>query len=301
MRLEILHQRRAGLVNLMCHLVEVLGEGFARAAVAVPVRVVQLHKPRPTLHEAARQEAVVCIAWFARLDAVQIERRFGFAGEIHQLRRAGLHAVRHLVGGDARVDLRVTGGHQPLQVESVDDVDRGALASGGDAGRVGQVQDRVARAAQRHALICGRQKTARPVGRPAARAARTGMQHHEPRQALRLAADAVRHPGAHARPPEDPGAGVHEQLGRRVVEQVGLAGAEHRHLVGDAGDVWDVGAEPHARLAVLTELFHRAKQFFLILERAVHEGKPLALDERLGDVATVAPGQFRLPVEQLQL
>ena len=50
-----------------------------------------------------------------------------------------------------------------------------------------------------------------------------------------------------------------------MVEQVGLAGAEHRHLVGDAGDVWDVGAEPHARLAVLTELFHRAEQLFLII------------------------------------
>ena len=82
-RLEILHQRRAGLVDLVCHLVEVLGQRLARAAVAVPVRVVQLDKSRATLHEAPRQEAVVSVAWFARLDAVQVKRRLGLAGEIH--------------------------------------------------------------------------------------------------------------------------------------------------------------------------------------------------------------------------
>ena len=82
-RLEILHQRRTGLVDFVCHLVEVLGEGLTRAAVAVPVRMVQLHKPRAALHEAPRQEAVVGVAWFALLNAVQVKRRLGLAGDIH--------------------------------------------------------------------------------------------------------------------------------------------------------------------------------------------------------------------------
>ena len=127
------------------------------------------------------------------------------------------------------------------------------------------------------------------------------MQHDESRQALRLAADSVRHPRAHARPAENAGTGVHEKLGRSVVEQVGFARAKHRDLVGDSGNVRDVLAEPHAALAVLAEFFHRAKQLVVLLERAVHEGEALTLHELVGNVAPMPLGQFRLPVVQLQL
>ena len=75
MRLEILHQRRAGLIDIMCHFVEILGQSLSRAAVAVPVRVVQLHEPRAALNQAPRQEAVIGKTRFTRLDTVQVEGR----------------------------------------------------------------------------------------------------------------------------------------------------------------------------------------------------------------------------------
>src|SRR5205807_4095101 len=106
------------------------------------------------------------------------------------------------VGGDACVDLRVPGLNRTLEVQVADGVNRLALTRAADAGGVAQVEDRIAAAAQRHALIARRQETAAPVHRAAARAARPALQHDEPRQILRLAPDAVSDPRAHARPSE---------------------------------------------------------------------------------------------------
>ena len=71
-----------------------------------------------------------------------------------------------------------------------------------DAGRVGEVQDRVAAAAERHALVDGRQEAAAPVRVAAAGALAAGAEDDEAGQVLRLAAQAVGHPRAHARPAE---------------------------------------------------------------------------------------------------
>ena len=56
-----------------------------------------------------------------------------------------------------------------------------ALLLGRDARRRLQIEDRLRAAQERHALVEGGQKAARPDGRPAARAARARLQHDERR------------------------------------------------------------------------------------------------------------------------
>src|SRR5205814_851778 len=233
---------------------------LAGAAVTVSVGVVKLHKTHAALHQPPRQQTIPRKRWFARFDTVQIERDFGLAGEINQFRRAGLHAIRHFVRGNARVDLRIAGLNRAIEVQVADGVNRLPLARGADAGWVAQVQDRIAAAAQRHPLKARRQETAAPVHRAAARSARAALQYDEARQILRLAPDAVSDPRAHARPAELAGTGVHEQLRRRVIEQAGRCRMHERDVVHDARGVREQFADPRAAPAVLPELAPRAEQ-----------------------------------------
>jgi hypothetical protein len=134
--------------------------------------------------------------------AVQVERLLVLAGQVDELRGAGLHAVGHLVGGDAGGDLRVAGVGQSDGVEVLEDVEGLPLPFGRDALRVAEVEDGLAGGAEGDPLVGGGEEAAGPESGTAARAARPGLQHHEAGQVLRLAADAVGDPGAHARPAE---------------------------------------------------------------------------------------------------
>ena len=142
--------------------------------------------------------------------------------------------------------------------------------------RAGEIQDRLALAAQRHALIGRRQKSARPIHRAAARTARAGLQHDEAGQILRFAADAVGHPRTHARPAELRRAGVHEQFRGRVIENIRRAGMNDRDVVHDARGVRKQFRNPRAALAVLSEFSLRAEQLRRILGKRIHEGEPFA-------------------------
>ena len=70
------------------------------------------------------------------------------AGQVHRLGGAGLHAVRHFEGIDARGDLGVAYGGEALAVERVDSIQRLALERVVDARGVRQVQHGVAAGAQ---------------------------------------------------------------------------------------------------------------------------------------------------------
>src|SRR5437870_1551177 len=91
------------------------------------------------------------------------------------------------------------------------------LAVSGNAGRAAEVEDRIAGSAEGDALEGGGEEAAAPVGGAAARPARTALQDDEAGQILRLAAEAVGHPGPHARPAELRRAGVEKNLRRGVV------------------------------------------------------------------------------------
>ena len=122
--LQVVDQRGAGLVDVAALRRQMLLQVLGRAAVVVPVGVVELHEPHAALDQPAGEQAVAGEAGLlAVLDAVQVERRLALAAGVHQLRGAGLHPVRHLVGVDPRGDFRVAGLDEPLQVQLADGVD----------------------------------------------------------------------------------------------------------------------------------------------------------------------------------
>ena len=77
-----------------------------------------------------------------------------------------------------------------------------------------------------------------------------GAQHHEAGQILRLAAQAVKHPGAERRAAELNAAGEQQQLPRVMVERVGVHRAHQRDVVGDRSQVRHQLGKLHAALAV---------------------------------------------------
>ena len=122
--------------------------------------------PRSASRRASRQlfaNAAFAVAGFG---SVQLQRLFGFLGKVHQFRGAGLHAEGHLVGVDPRRDLRVAHNPQPLPIEFADQIQRLALRPSVVAGRIGDVQDRIALAAKRHALMRPGQEPALHIAAP---------------------------------------------------------------------------------------------------------------------------------------
>ena len=134
----------------------------------VPRFVEQFHEAHAAFDQPARQDAVVGERWTSRLGPVHVEHVLWLLGNVHQLRRARLHAVGHLEGTDAGLDLGIADFLQAHAVQASERIQRVALESAVDAGRIGQIQDRVAAGAELHSLVHGRQEAAAPVGVAAA-------------------------------------------------------------------------------------------------------------------------------------
>src|SRR5437867_190495 len=64
--LQIANQRSSGLVDLLADLIERLAD----IGVMVPVGMIKLHEPYTALDEARREQAVIGVRRFPRLDAV---------------------------------------------------------------------------------------------------------------------------------------------------------------------------------------------------------------------------------------
>src|SRR6266511_1024905 len=111
-------------------------------------------------------------------------------------------------------------------VEAFDRVEGVALKLLVNAAGVGEIQDRIADAAEQNALINRREKTGAPIGGPAAGTFGAGAEHDEGGQVLRLAAEAVAGPGAEAGPAKLLRARVHLHLSRRMVEGVRVHGLD---------------------------------------------------------------------------
>ena len=72
--------------------------------------------------------------------------------EIHELGRAGLHAVGHFVGVEAGEDFGITGFFEAGAVEGTDGVVEAALAFAGDAFWATKVEDGIAFSSEGNAL-----------------------------------------------------------------------------------------------------------------------------------------------------
>ena len=229
-------------------------------AVLVPGLVEELHEADAALDEAAGEQAVVGERRLAGLGAVH--RRASPSARCEMSISSGaLDCMRKAISNEL-IRVAISGSPTASRrhlVERAERVERVALQLGVDAGRVGEVEDRVALAAERDALVDGGQEAAAPVGGAAARSPSAGAEDDEAGQVLRLAAQAVGRPGAQARPAELLRAGVHEDLRRRVVERVGDHRLDDRDVVDDLGEVRQQLGELGAALAVPGELELRAR------------------------------------------
>ena len=73
--------------------------------------------------------------------------------EVGQLRHRGLHPVRHLVLRDARCDLRIAELVQLHLIQARHIVDEPPARLRAEAGRIGQVEHRIAERTELHALV----------------------------------------------------------------------------------------------------------------------------------------------------
>src|SRR5437763_4839208 len=85
---QVLDQRGAGLVRVAAILLEVSDQ----IAVLVPGFVEKLNKAHATFNEPPREQTIIRKGRLARLSAVHFKDVLWFFANIHQFRRAGLHA-----------------------------------------------------------------------------------------------------------------------------------------------------------------------------------------------------------------
>ena len=171
-----------------------------------------------------------------------------------------------------------------------------------DAGRVGQVQHRVARAAELHARVRRRQKRRVPqpaIQRLVARFA-AGDHHDEGGQIGVVGPQAVAEPRAQARPPRLLAAGLQHGDAGVVVDRLGVQRFEKAEPIDDLRRVRQEVADPRAAAAVLLEFEQRRRQRLGLLLRR-HRRQPLSHADRLRQLLALPLGQHRLVVEQIHL
>ena len=207
--LEVLDQAVAGLIDVAA----LVGQAAGDVGVRVPVVVIDLHEPHAALDQPAGQQGRVGerAGLFDRV-AIELERRFGLVGEIGQLRHARLHAKRQFVLLDARVRFRIADLLVVQLVERLQAVERLAADVARHAGRVVDVENRIAGRAERNAGMLARQIARLPQpGRDRLHLLGVrglGDEHDERRQVVVQRAQAIRGPRAEARPAGDLIAGL---------------------------------------------------------------------------------------------
>ena len=266
----------------------------------VPVLVIQLNEPHAALGQAPGQQAVRGEGAVAGLAAVQIQDVLGLLAGVHQIGNAGLHLEGHLVLRDPRGDFRIVHDGVVLGIDRVGRLHHVLLLVAGDAGRVAQVQHRVAAAAQGDALEPAGQKPRRPLPRRdglVLPAAAQGGEHHETGQILGFAAQAVHDPGAHRGPPGDLRTGVDEHVRRIVIDGFRGHGPHEADFVGGRADLLEQFADLRPGVELLElQLRAVADEFGALQLRQL-----LALGHALRHRLAVHLGQHGLVVEGLQV
>ena len=200
--------------------------------VVVPVAVVELDEAHAALGQPPRQQAVRARTSRRTPRAVQSRARCcGSLRDVDQPGHARLHAERHLVLRDAGARSR---GRPPvaaaLRVSASTASITSRCCARRHAGGVAQVEHGVALAAELHALEPARQEAAVPLPRrDRLRLRRRGpceVSTTKPGRSSASRAEPVPDPRAHRRPAGDLRAGVHERVGRVVVDLLGLHRAD---------------------------------------------------------------------------
>src|ERR1043165_400309 len=76
--LEIFHKRGLALGNFTTHFFKVALEILSRTAMAVPVRMIELHEANTSFHQASSEEAIAGERRFIFFNTVKLERGIAF-------------------------------------------------------------------------------------------------------------------------------------------------------------------------------------------------------------------------------
>ena len=175
--------------------------------------------------------------------------RFGLLADVHHVGHGHLHAEGQLVLADPRQGLGIAELGQLVLVELPQRVEGAAAVGAVHPLGIADVEDRVAHGPALHALIDAGQKAGAPEGLAAGRVGPAADQDDEAGQVLVLRAQAIGDPRAHRGPAVAGRAGVEEQLGRRMVELVGVHRLDDGDVVDDAAEVRPELADDRAALA----------------------------------------------------
>ena len=136
-------------------------------AVLVPAAVHELDEADAALGHATGQQAVSSEAAIVPVivDTVHVKDVFRLLGEVGQLRHRSLHAEGHLILGDARVDLRIGEGLCRQFVQLFHTVEHAPATPRVDAGRIREVEHRVAAGMEADTLVLRRYEAAAPQAR----------------------------------------------------------------------------------------------------------------------------------------
>ena len=227
-----------------------------------------------------------------RIQSVELLRGLALAAEIDQVRNRRLHAVGDLVVLDRGFDLFVSvQAGEVAAVETFHKPQSFALQSVGFARRDVGERLLLGRVDKRR-LMDGRQKTVAKNVHAAQRSAAAG-QHHEARQVLILAAQAVARPGARAGISGEREAGVDEVISLRVLVRHTGHRADDGQVVRARAEVGEQLADGQTRLAVIPK-FPRAGHDVAVL---VEHGGPHRQRHRLA----VVTFQARLGIERVHM
>ncbi len=265
-------------------------------AMVVPTAVVHTDESHAALEHTPGEEAVAGVGWLARLDTVHVEDMFGLALDVHQLGRAGLHAIGEFVIVDACLDLGVARFAELLPVQFLDERNGFALHDRVDAFGAGHVQNGIALITEEHTLVRGGHKSAAPILR-ATGATIARREYDEARKIIAFAAEAIGRPCAHGRSPEDRRSGVHENLCGRVIKLRRVHGPDDGHVISDLREVRHELTKFRARFAVLLKLEGRAHERGVALNKCV----ALILHDFFGDRLAVVLTEDRLGIEEIDM
>ena len=296
--LQVIDQGRRRLIGFLA----LRPHSPGQTAVMIPALMIQLHELHAALGQAPREQAVGGeAAGLACIGTIRREGGFGFAAQVHDLGHARLHAVSHLVLGDASIDIRLAEAIGVVLVQVAQRIKHRAACFWRDAIRVVQIKHRALATAELHALMLAWQ----PATAPEARVKRLitfafRNEHHERGQVLVVASETVVNPRADAGPAGKLRAGLQERDRGIVVDGLGVERPHDAKVVHHSGGVRKKFIDPGARFAVLGELEDRTRER---KNRLVgrHAREALTQANRIGQRLAVALVQQRLVVEGLQL
>ena len=299
--LEVLDERGLRLVGVFA-----LHADFGRqVSMLIPTAMIELHEADAALGEAAGHEAVVGVgAGNLHIRAIHVEGLGGFLREVGELWHSGLHAVGHLVLGNARQHLRVKAAARLHVVEVGQLIEHASTVRAVDAVRVREKENRFGSSAEVDALMFTGQKAGTPqAGGDKLRVALALADHdNKGGQVFIHASEPVADPGTEGGTTGKLESALKEGNTWLVVDLLGEDRLHNAEFFGDAGRVGVEFGNPKPVLVILVffELEKRWRDRQAGLARG-HAGDALVAAHGFGQFLVELIHEPRFVVENVHL